>query len=542
MAKTTNNTTTPKTLPATASSNLAAQIEKQLEADYMAGQFGVSKTIAQKVENTPSDYVGKGVIGTTGSVSNSTGSSGQGAMDTKKGNDYATKYLNGDYSFVDGVNVKAAGTNPDGSFWYDDGSGALKQVSGNYTTPNIQNATNMLNTASNNMGNKKLSDEVLATIYEYKNRPAFSYDPTADSLYQNALNNAMKGGQMAMQDTIGQASALTGGYGSSYATSAANQAYNSFIEGAYDNMADYYNMALNAYNAEGDRLLNAYNMLSDQDKFAYQKDVDAYNRAYQEKRDAINDAYRQDYFEWEKETDARDYDEDVRRYNEGMDFEREQFSESNKQFWAGFDEGKREFDEGMALDRETFEAGQTWKKTEWDYGVEQDKINNDLARQRATYTYKSGNEKNDDDTTEESLYTLTQLDAIQKEALKRYQSGGIDAYQKYLESQGGDYSAKPFTQDDIDKIEAYVSHNADVDTMLTATDYRQQAAADASQYKPYKTQNGKTMLQDSEGNLWSIDKLVQNYANRLNGDYSIDEKTKSEMINTFRSNLIRSVQ
>jgi hypothetical protein len=48
----------------------------------------------------------------------------------------------------------------------------------------------------------------------------------------------MNSGKSAMQDTIGQASALTGGYGSTYATSAGNQAYNAFIEDAYNNLPE----------------------------------------------------------------------------------------------------------------------------------------------------------------------------------------------------------------------------------------------------------------------------------------------------------------
>ena len=40
---------------------------------------------------------------------------------------------------------------------------------------------------------------------------------------------------------------MTGGYGSTYATTAGNQAYNAFIEDAYDNLPQYYQMAMEAY-------------------------------------------------------------------------------------------------------------------------------------------------------------------------------------------------------------------------------------------------------------------------------------------------------
>ena len=58
-----------------------------------------------------------------------------------------------------------------------------------------------------------------AALEKWKNTGPFSYDPDSDSLYQTAKANAIANGKVAMQDTIGQASALTGGYGNSYATS-----------------------------------------------------------------------------------------------------------------------------------------------------------------------------------------------------------------------------------------------------------------------------------------------------------------------------------
>jgi len=62
------------------------------------------------------------------------------------------------------------------------------------------------------------------------NGEKFSYDVNADALYQQYKDKYMKLGQQAMQDTMGQAAALTGGYGSSYATTAGSQAYQGYLE------------------------------------------------------------------------------------------------------------------------------------------------------------------------------------------------------------------------------------------------------------------------------------------------------------------------
>lgn len=91
------------------------------------------------------------------------------------------------------------------------------------------------------------------------NREAFKYDLSNDQLYQQAKDQYQQMGKTAMADTIGQASAMTGGYGNSYATTAGSQAYQSYLQQLNNNIADYYNLALGAYNSETDRLQGNFN-------------------------------------------------------------------------------------------------------------------------------------------------------------------------------------------------------------------------------------------------------------------------------------------
>ena len=125
------------------------------------------------------------------------------------------------------------------------------------------------------------------------NREKFSYDVDNDPLFQQALASAMNSGKQAMQDTIGQASALTGGYGSTYATSAGNQAYNSFIEDAYDNLPQYYQMAMQAYQMEGDEMYRQFGMVSELDDKEYNRNVMAYDATFQHRNQMYNEAYGQ---------------------------------------------------------------------------------------------------------------------------------------------------------------------------------------------------------------------------------------------------------
>lgn len=130
-------------------------------------------------------------------------------------------------------------------------------------------------------------------LNEFMNREDFEYDVDKDQMFQQALASAMGSGKVAMQDTMGQAAALTGGYGSTYATTAGNQAYNAFIEDAYNNLPEYYNMALAAYEAEGQQMLQQYNMLDAADTKEYGQWYDDVDLQYRHTRDMVNDEYNQ---------------------------------------------------------------------------------------------------------------------------------------------------------------------------------------------------------------------------------------------------------
>lgn len=126
-------------------------------------------------------------------------------------------------------------------------------------------------------GRTSYTDKVNAMMDQIANRDKFSYDPDTDPLFQQYLQNSMESGKKAMNDTIGQASALTGGYGSTYATAAANGAYNNYVEDAYDNLTDYYNAALNTYESETQDLYNKLGMYNTADQTEYDRLATAYS-------------------------------------------------------------------------------------------------------------------------------------------------------------------------------------------------------------------------------------------------------------------------
>lgn len=83
------------------------------------------------------------------------------------------------------------------------------------------------------------------------NREAFSYDPEKDPTYQQYKDSYTRSGERAMQDTLGQVSARTGGLASSYAGSAAQQTYDNYMGALADKIPELKQLAYSMYQDEG---------------------------------------------------------------------------------------------------------------------------------------------------------------------------------------------------------------------------------------------------------------------------------------------------
>ncbi|MEG1578244.1 MAG: hypothetical protein RR336_05730, partial [Oscillospiraceae bacterium] len=75
----------------------------------------------------------------------------------------------------------------------------------------------------------KYQGQIDAITKEILNREAFSYDPQKDDTYKQYQESYTRNGQRAMQDTLGQVSARTGGLASSYAGNASQQTYDNYM-------------------------------------------------------------------------------------------------------------------------------------------------------------------------------------------------------------------------------------------------------------------------------------------------------------------------
>ena len=204
---------------------------------------------------------------------------------------------------------------------------------------------------SNDAAFKDVVDKIL-------NREKFSYDLNGDALYQQYKDKYIKQGKMAMQDTMGQAAAMTGGYGNSYAASVGNQAYQASLENLNDIIPELYQMAYDKYNQEGQDLYNQYSLLSNDKSMEYGMWGDKRNQLIADRDyygNEANNAYAKDYGEY---ADQRNFDTSQYWNETNFGYGQERDAEADKQWQAQFDEAQRQFNTQQALAKEQW----NWQK------------------------------------------------------------------------------------------------------------------------------------------------------------------------------------
>ena len=113
-------------------------------------------------------------------------------------------------------------------------------------------------------------EEKLQELYDQiAGREEFDYDPEEDEAYRRYAKLYAAKGAAAMEDTLGKAASLTGGYGSSYAQSAGQQAYNGYLQELAALVPELRQAALAEYRQEGQALADQYSMLSQREKNDY---------------------------------------------------------------------------------------------------------------------------------------------------------------------------------------------------------------------------------------------------------------------------------
>lgn len=150
----------------------------------------------------------------------------------------------------------------------------------------------------------KWGAELDALYDKITNREKFKYDVYDDPMYQQYKMQYQNLGRTAMMDTMGQAAALTGGYGSSYGQSVGQQTYDAYLQSLNDVVPELYGQAYQQYSDEGARMLDQWGMLNDREQQNYNKYRDQMSDYFNElslAQSAAQAAAQDDYNRWAAE-------------------------------------------------------------------------------------------------------------------------------------------------------------------------------------------------------------------------------------------------
>ena len=118
----------------------------------------------------------------------------------------------------------------------------------------------------------------LEELYDaWTQRDPFSYDAQGDPLYQQYRELYTQQGRLAMEDTLGQAAALTGGYGSTYAQTAGQQTFQNYMQKLNAIVPELFDRAYDRYNDQGNRLMQQYQLTQSMADDAYAREGAAAN-------------------------------------------------------------------------------------------------------------------------------------------------------------------------------------------------------------------------------------------------------------------------
>ena len=296
-------------------------------------------------------------------------------------------------------------------------------------SPQVNEYYNRVQDYENNMPDEyesKYTDMIDDILDSIMNRPKFEYgteELNADPLYQMYADSYKRNAQLAMRDTMANATALSGGYGTSYAKSVGQQAYDATMAGLNDRALDFYDRAYGRYQDELQDLYNQMGVVTGLDATDYSRYRDEVSD-YFTNRDYYNNRYNQEYgYDYGQYQDklalqqwAEEYawqqaqaDQAQANWQAEMDFQREQFEWQKQQAAeAAARAAARSRSSSKKKDKEDTRTGfLPWTA----------RINNDLATGNLTQLQ----------AYEEIMEQGEKGNITQQEALQAMREAGIDA-------------------------------------------------------------------------------------------------------------------
>jgi hypothetical protein len=251
-------------------------------------------------------------------------------------------------------------------------------------------------------------------------RGPFKYDLNADALYQQYKDRYTQQANMGMKDAMGQAAALAGGYGNTYAQTVGQQTYDKTMQGLNDIIPALEDRAYGRWQGEGAELYNKLGAGQSMDETAYGR-----------YRDAAND-WRADYgmaqdlyaneraFDYGQFQDTRNFDYGAYRdmmgdYFANRDFAANQYGQERSfDYQTQYDAAQQAFQQAQfewqkAIDARDFAAAEAWKAKQFE--AEQAMFAAQQAMAQAEFQYQKERDAQDQSNWEAELAYKQQLDA-----------------------------------------------------------------------------------------------------------------------------------
>ena len=294
--------------------------------------------------------------------------------------------------------------------------------------PVLESYTAALNaldsTGTGDAGSPKYDDDLWALYEKITGRGPFRYDINEDMLYRQYAQQYTDQGRLAMEDAMGRAAALTGGYGSTYAQSVGQQTYDSYLQRLNEVIPELYDRRYQAWKDEGTQLERQYNLLGD----LKDREAAAEAAAYEREIDARDYALKLSEIAREQGNLDRDYG--LKEWQAIQDQNNELWNQGYKERALAYDQYNADRDFGLKQQELAFDqAAELWNQDYKNRALAQDY---DLSIQKLLADIESDQEKKAVDIAEDPYQVMADTIAGLKQAGVR---DGTEAY-KVLLAQG----------------------------------------------------------------------------------------------------------
>lgn len=201
------------------------------------------------------------------------------------------------------------------------------------------------------------------------NRKDFQYDLGGDMLYQQMADRYTQQGQLAMEDTIGRGTALTGGYDNSYAQSAGQQTFGGYMQAINDKVPELRDRAYQEYAAKGDDMYNQLGLMRQMEGDDYGKYRDNYADWQTMLGHTFNVYSDERGFDYNKYSDDRSSDQRSFESSQNMAYNQQRDDYQNQ--WNQYQFG---------YNAEQDAANQSWNQQQFDYKVQQDALDREFQQ------------------------------------------------------------------------------------------------------------------------------------------------------------------